>query len=67
LTTINYIARDNEFVIGLTCVLNHVANCSSCNWKIWDSVSCELLDSKYRRCCLQGCSKLYECMVSQNI
>jgi len=54
-------------VIGLTCVLNHVANCSSCNWKIWDSVSCELLDSKYRWCCLQGCSKLYEFMVSQNI
>ena len=44
-----------------------MANCSSCNWKISDSVSCELLDSKYRRCCLQGCSKLYEFMVSQNI
>jgi hypothetical protein len=42
-------------------------NYSSCNWKIWDSVNCELLDSKYRRCCLQGCFKLYEFMVSQNI
>ena len=25
----NYHARDNEFVIGLKCVLNHVLNCSS--------------------------------------
>ena len=65
--TYNNFARDNEFVIVLTCVLNHVANCSSCNWKIWDSVSCELLDSKYCRCFLQGCSKLYEFMILQYI
>ena len=44
---------DNEFVIVLTCVLNHVANCSSYNQKIWDSVCCELLESKYCRYCLQ--------------
>jgi hypothetical protein len=52
--TYNNFARDNEFVIVLTCVLNHVVNCSSCNEKIWDSINCELLDSKYCRCCLQG-------------
>jgi len=34
---------DNEFMIVHACVLNHVINCSYCNWKIWDSVSCELL------------------------
>jgi len=38
---------DNEFLIVLTCVLNHVANCSSYNLKIWDLVRCELLDNKY--------------------
>jgi hypothetical protein len=38
---------DNEFVIVLMCVLNYVENCSSCNRKIWNSVSCELLYSKY--------------------
>ena len=48
---------DNEFVIVLTCVLNHVANCSSCNQKVWDSVSCELLDSNCKRCCLRGIKK----------
>jgi hypothetical protein len=45
--TYSNFARDNEFVIVLTSVFNHVVNCSSCNRKIWDSVSCELLDSKY--------------------
>ena len=65
--TYSNFARDNEFVIVLTCVLNQVANCSSCNWKIWDSISYELLDSKYCRCCLQGCSKLYEFMILQYI
>jgi hypothetical protein len=34
---------DNEFMIVLACVLNHVINCSYCNRKIWDSVNCELL------------------------
>jgi hypothetical protein len=65
--TYNNFARDNEFVIVLTCDLNHVANCSFCNRKIWDSVNCELLDSKYCRCCLQGCSKLYEFIILQYI
>ena len=48
---------DNEFVMVLTYVLNHKANCSSCNRKIWDSISYELLDSKYYRCCLRGFQK----------
>jgi hypothetical protein len=63
--TYNNFARDNEFVILLTCVLNHMTNCSSCNQNIWDSISYELLDSKYCRCCLQDCSKLYEFMILQ--
>jgi hypothetical protein len=45
--TYSNFVRDNEFVIVLTCVFNHVVSFSSCNRKIWDSVSCELLDSKY--------------------
>jgi hypothetical protein len=32
-------------------------NYSSYNRKIWYSVSCELLDSKYCGCCLQGFQK----------
>jgi len=45
--TYSNFARDNEFVIVLTCVLNHIVNCSSCNRKIWDSISYELLDNIY--------------------
>jgi hypothetical protein len=45
---------DNEFEIVLTCVLNYVAHCSSCNRKIWDLVSCKLSDNKYWWCCLRG-------------
>jgi len=55
----------DEFVIVLTCVLNHVVNYSSFNQKIWDSISCELLDNKYYRCCLQGFQKIYEFVILQ--
>jgi len=59
---------DNEFVIVLTCVLNHMTNYSSCNWNIWDSVSYKLLDIKYWQCCLWSrYSIMYEFVILQEV